>query len=548
MTHAAWVKTAAPEPMPRRGGPGRDSAVRAQRAPHTTHPGGGAARVTVPSDPGAHEPRLRGSAASPFGYAAATHRAGGSEAGSGGAGHDDTVGRARPEPMRDRWPSVSEVERSAAGAPPRWSFADIDIHSPLPQARYGSIQRQCRGCEEASSRGNEPPQAQTSLKISEPGDRYEQEADRVADRVVRSFDADGVAASGVAPMEVPLSTLSSSRSQIQREARDEDPAAQGAQAPSPETKADEPPTEQDLLLVPDEEGVGADTGSGVAGEAPLDGFLASSRGSGAPLQESVRRDMEHHIGADFSSVRIHTDSRAAEASRRLNAHAFTLGNDIYFGQGKFAPGSRVGQHILAHELAHTMQQSGSTIHRLAITPVGTLTTGSCGGHRMRWDFTLSSGAPADGYIVQKVDLYEDIRECPRFGVCPASPKLTFWEAWKVAAGATQFRQHATIGFTDQSSFTSRPATTGDKTALGSVKFFLQSVTGDLGDLDAGPATPNGGWARNGSGRSGRLPSTLTEPSWWSGTPAEGTGSRGTWASWRCCNSSSDFNTIRADPQ
>ena len=68
--------------------------------------------------------------------------------------------------------------------------------------------------------------------------------------------------------------------------------------------------------------------------------------------------MESVIGADFSNVRVHTDSHAVQMSQDLSAHAFTHGNDVYFNEGKYNPQSSDGQHLLAHELTHTVQQSG----------------------------------------------------------------------------------------------------------------------------------------------------------------------------------------------
>ena len=68
--------------------------------------------------------------------------------------------------------------------------------------------------------------------------------------------------------------------------------------------------------------------------------------------------MESRFGTDFSDVRIHTGGEAAQLSRDLDAQAFTVGNDIYFNNEKFAPESAEGRHLLAHELTHTIQQGG----------------------------------------------------------------------------------------------------------------------------------------------------------------------------------------------
>lgn len=98
------------------------------------------------------------------------------------------------------------------------------------------------------------------------------------------------------------------------------------------------------------------------GTASLESRLQSSKGNGSPLSEPVKKNMESSIGADFSQVKIHTDSNAAQLSKELNAQAFTTGNDIFFNNGKYDPGTRDGQHLLAHELTHTIQQ-GNKVQR-----------------------------------------------------------------------------------------------------------------------------------------------------------------------------------------
>jgi peptidoglycan hydrolase-like protein with peptidoglycan-binding domain len=93
-------------------------------------------------------------------------------------------------------------------------------------------------------------------------------------------------------------------------------------------------------------------------EPEIENSLNSSKGSGRPLPDNTRQQMESSIGADFSNVRIHDDSNAAQMSKDLNAQAFTHGDDIYFNSGKYDTASSGGQHLLAHELTHTVQQSG----------------------------------------------------------------------------------------------------------------------------------------------------------------------------------------------
>ena len=81
--------------------------------------------------------------------------------------------------------------------------------------------------------------------------------------------------------------------------------------------------------------------------------------SDAILPESVRNSMEPRFGADFSGVRIHNDSRANALAEALNANAFTVGREIFFGEGKFDPASETGRRLIAHELTHVVQQGAA---------------------------------------------------------------------------------------------------------------------------------------------------------------------------------------------
>jgi Domain of unknown function (DUF4157) len=83
---------------------------------------------------------------------------------------------------------------------------------------------------------------------------------------------------------------------------------------------------------------------------------SSDRSSGQPLDISVRKDMEARFGHDFSQVRVHTDSRAADLAQGIHAQAFTRGQGIYLGDGQYQPDTERGRHLLAHELTHTIQQ------------------------------------------------------------------------------------------------------------------------------------------------------------------------------------------------
>ena len=88
---------------------------------------------------------------------------------------------------------------------------------------------------------------------------------------------------------------------------------------------------------------------------------------GRRLPDELRREMEARFGCDFSEVRIHQDARADGSARALGARAFTIGNDIYFQAGAFEPTKLDGRRLLAHELAHTIQQAqaGEGVPKLA---------------------------------------------------------------------------------------------------------------------------------------------------------------------------------------
>ena len=99
-------------------------------------------------------------------------------------------------------------------------------------------------------------------------------------------------------------------------------------------------------------------GTGDAGTAPasVDRVLS---GSGRPLDPSIQQDMGQRFGHDFSQVRVHTGSAAEQSAQDINAHAYTVGHNIVFGAGGFAPGSHEGRKLVAHELTHVVQQTGA---------------------------------------------------------------------------------------------------------------------------------------------------------------------------------------------
>ena len=100
----------------------------------------------------------------------------------------------------------------------------------------------------------------------------------------------------------------------------------------------------------------------------LNDKITSSQGSGSEMDRNTQAFMENRFGTDFSGVRIHADGEAVQMSRELRAEAFTVGRDIYFNSGKYSPGTDGGNHLLAHELTHTIQQGYSQAVRRHIGP------------------------------------------------------------------------------------------------------------------------------------------------------------------------------------
>ncbi len=88
--------------------------------------------------------------------------------------------------------------------------------------------------------------------------------------------------------------------------------------------------------------------------------------AGTPLESNTRQRMESAFGYNFSRVRVHDDAKAASLATRLNARAFTVGHDVAFAAGEYSPGSLVGDALLAHELAHVVQQGGATTDLAAL--------------------------------------------------------------------------------------------------------------------------------------------------------------------------------------
>ena len=96
----------------------------------------------------------------------------------------------------------------------------------------------------------------------------------------------------------------------------------------------------------------------------MESSVQSAKSGGQPMSDNIRAPMEQAFNADFSRVKIHTDSQADTLNRSLSARAFTSGQDVFFRQGEYNPSNNGGQELLAHELTHVVQQNGrGTVQR-----------------------------------------------------------------------------------------------------------------------------------------------------------------------------------------
>jgi len=163
------------------------------------------------------------------------------------------------------------------------------------------------------------PQFQPKLTLGPVGDKYEQEADRVARQVVET-----------------ISSPDQGAVQRQEDLEDEDELRRKVAVAG---------------LTPAAEG--ADVGP------DLESAIHRARSGGQPLLDGLLLPMERAFGADFGGVRVHTDGVADSLNRSLQARAFTTGQDIFLRQGEYQPGSSEGQRLLAHELTHVVQQAGN---------------------------------------------------------------------------------------------------------------------------------------------------------------------------------------------
>lgn len=186
---------------------------------------------------------------------------------------------------------------------------------------------------------------QTKLTLGPVDDPYEREADQVAQQVVQQINTPAVQAQ--AEPSPPPSLI------VRRQKDDEDEALLLAQPVATMQRQ----TDDKTPLQRQQQGPIAANGGTITPD--IESTIHSTRGSGQQMAEPVRSSMETAFGADFSSVRIHTNRSADILNRSLSARAFTTGSDIFFRQGEYNPGNSAGQELLAHELTHVVQQGAA---------------------------------------------------------------------------------------------------------------------------------------------------------------------------------------------
>lgn len=205
---------------------------------------------------------------------------------------------------------------------------------------------------------------QTKLAINQPGDEYEQEADHVADQMMR--------------MPEP---------QLQH-----DCACGGG---CPKCHAGRPDQEQERLQT---KRVQAGEAGPIATPPRVQEVLAAP---GLPLDQATRGFMEPRFGFDFSRVRIHSDATAEQSARDVSARAYTVGHNIVFGAGGFTPSTHEGRRLIAHELTHVVQQGGHEgAGRIQRKEIPSTAAGSMGNHlpqdwhslhRIEWEHVSATG-------------------------------------------------------------------------------------------------------------------------------------------------------------
>lgn len=182
---------------------------------------------------------------------------------------------------------------------------------------------------------------QAKLSVNEPGDKYEREADSVANAVVHNMPLTPVV------QQKKLGLLQQQSSSLNPDLEKE--KKKGIQ------KMDDPLKKEKDKKKPPAVQAKQDPGSNTA-PPTVSSKIENSAGKGNRLPKNTLSEMSSSFGVDFSNVKVHNDKEAANMNQELQALAFTHGRDIYFNEGKFNPESTEGKFLLAHELTHVVQQ------------------------------------------------------------------------------------------------------------------------------------------------------------------------------------------------
>lgn len=258
---------------------------------------------------------------------------------------------------------------------------------------------------------------QPKLTIHPAYDAYEAEADQAADQIInQSSNVEASAASTPLANDISRIPATSGAASTQRmpaflsaSEMDQNSANQG----TVQTKLSTGLKDTTLQRQEEEEGIQSKTAHDLDAPSPSESFenqLSTSQGGGSSLPMATRQRMESGFGADFSGVRIHTGANAIQMNRSIGAQAFTYGNNIYFNQGNYNPGTRYGDQLLAHELTHTVQQ-GSSIQRkpIALTPAPLMVQGF-GVLDLIPDWIINNARQIPGYTLFTVIIeYDPLR-------------------------------------------------------------------------------------------------------------------------------------------
>jgi hypothetical protein len=219
---------------------------------------------------------------------------------------------------------------------------------------------------------------QKKLTVGEAGDKYEQEADSVAEKVVKKINTpsgeQSTSGQGVQRQEEEDLQMKPDISSIQRQEGEEEDLQMKPDISSIQRQEGE---EEDLQMKPDISSIQRQEGeeeeiqakstqpdqqvmAGGDASTELETSIQTAKGGGQPLDGGLQRSMGQAMGADFSGVKVHTDSQSDQLNQSIQAKAFTTGQDVFFRQGAYEPSSQGGQELIAHELTHVVQQNGKS--------------------------------------------------------------------------------------------------------------------------------------------------------------------------------------------